>query len=366
MASEDRATLILADYRSQKHIYDDLSEAIKELLERLLEEAKIRVHSITFRGKEPEMLEEKLNRPGKEYTNLKEVTDLAGIRVIAYFGDDVDAIGTLIESEFLIDQENSIDKRQTMEPDRFGYLSMHYVCSLTEPRVQLMEYRRFAGYLFEIQVRSILQHAWAEIEHDLGYKAKEEIPVTLRRRFSRLAGLLEVADDDFMRIRDDLTKYTLQVREQVMASPDALLIDAVSLEAFIKQDPIFTRLDEEIAANVGGVLKTPSVSISEHRVQEMQLVGLQTIEDVRKALQERKGQVIGYSNTVRQGRSFSVSRGVSLYYLFLIMIAESGDEERVTSLLAKAKVTGSASQRAQFARRLISRVRNLPSSKALI
>jgi hypothetical protein len=61
----------------------------------------------------------------------------------------------------------------------------------------LVEYSTHTGVQFEVQIRSTLQHAWAEIEHDRGYKSEVEVARAVRRRFSRLAGLLELADYEF-------------------------------------------------------------------------------------------------------------------------------------------------------------------------
>ena len=98
------------------------------------------------------------------------MTDITGVRVITYFADQVDEIAKVMEGEFNIDIKNSIDKRDILDPDRFGYLSLHYVIvSLSSARCALAEYRSFSELKAEVQVRSILQHAWAEIEHDLGY-----------------------------------------------------------------------------------------------------------------------------------------------------------------------------------------------------
>ena len=107
---------------------------------------------------------------------------LYGARLITYFADEVEHLASLVETEFEIDRVNSVDKRQTQEPDRFGYLSVHYIAELKDTRTSLPEYRRFKGVKFEVQVRSILQHTWAEIEHDLQYKNVEAIPRELRRR----------------------------------------------------------------------------------------------------------------------------------------------------------------------------------------
>jgi putative GTP pyrophosphokinase len=80
-------------------------------------------------------------------------------------------VAELIEREFVIDRDNTVDKRKQLDPDRFGYLSLHHIVQLGPTRSQLVEYSSFGGIKAEIQTRSILQHSWAEVEHDLGYKS---------------------------------------------------------------------------------------------------------------------------------------------------------------------------------------------------
>ncbi|MGE3482964.1 MAG: GTP pyrophosphokinase family protein, partial [Gammaproteobacteria bacterium] len=89
-----------------------------------------------------------------------------------------------------------------LEEERFGYQSVHYLVRLSAARAQLAEYERFAGAVTEVQVRTILQHAWAEIEHDIQYKSSAAIPRDIRRRFMALAGMLELADREFQAIQD--------------------------------------------------------------------------------------------------------------------------------------------------------------------
>ena len=166
-----------------------------------------------------------------KYHALAEVTDLCGARIITYFEDQVDEISALVENEFEIDRVNSIDKRQSGDSYRFGYVSVHYIANLKNPRAELPEYRRFRNIRFELQIRSILQHAWAEIEHDLQYKSQLAVPRELRRRFARLAGLLEVADAEFKGIRDSISSYQRHVAVAVASSPKEVSVDRDSLEA---------------------------------------------------------------------------------------------------------------------------------------
>lgn len=83
------------------------------------------------------------------------------MRIITYFSEDVDKIASIIQSEFEVDEHNSVDKRIKLDPVRFGYLSLHYVVKLNSTRVRLSEYIIFKDLKVEIQIRSILQHAWA-------------------------------------------------------------------------------------------------------------------------------------------------------------------------------------------------------------
>lgn len=193
------------DYEAVAKPLQGFKVSVESLIQTLLEIEGIRVHSVTSRIKSKASVRQKLQHPDKERT-LSNLTDLLGVRIITYFQDEVNAVAELVESEFIVDPENSGDKRKLLDPDRFGYLSRHYVLQLSSGRSTLPENRAYKDIKFEVQIRSILQHAWAEIEHDTGYKSESEVPETIRRRFSRLAGLLELADDEFLGIREELTK----------------------------------------------------------------------------------------------------------------------------------------------------------------
>lgn len=118
---------------------------------------------------------------------------------------------------------------------------------LNESRSALAEYARFAGTKAEIQIRSILQHAWAEIEHDLGYKTKLGVPRDIRREFSRIAGLLEIADVEFTRVREALRTYEGEVSARIETAPADVLLDAASLTSFLSSSSLIRSLGEELA-----------------------------------------------------------------------------------------------------------------------
>lgn len=320
-------------YRSQQGLYALFGKTLHTLLGRVLQEQGIAIHSLTYRVKEPALLEEKLTRPGKNYEQLADVTDLLGLRIITYFADDVDRVMALIDQELEVDAERSVDKRPINDPDRFGYASVHRICKLPEVRTQLSEYRPFAGLGCEIQIRSILQHAWAEIEHDLGYKAAKGIPVHLRRRFSMLAGLLELADDQFMRLRDELTQYSVKVTDEVQTNPASVAVDSVSLDSFIRTNPLVRQLDQEISVIRGRPLtENPSKVLVEARVEELQGLGITTIAELVGTLgdcQELVRLLAGEVYRSDPKRSYPMSRGGSLSLLVQVLIGRLESEAEI-------------------------------------
>jgi len=215
---------ILDDFDRRAKTFQGLCDYLQSVLPALLKSHKIRFHKLEGRVKKRKSLEEKLTRPDKNYTTLDNVTDICGLRIITHYKSEVDQIATIIEREFAIDRDNSVDKRIYTDPDRFGYVSLHYVISLPEARLTLTECKAWKGYKAEIQIRTILEHAWAEIEHDLGFKSSVAVPREVKRRFARLAALLELADDEFADdefagIKADLAQYTAKVSERAQNCP---------------------------------------------------------------------------------------------------------------------------------------------------
>jgi len=209
---------ILELYKENYPIYNDFANIIQKLIITLLIEKNIRVHSVISRIKEETSLKNKINKNLKKYTKIEDITDLCGIRIITYFEDDVDQVAEIIQKVLAIDLINAVDKRKLLAATEFGYLSLHLIASLTTKQLQLSTYKKYENCKIEIQICSILQHAWAEIEHDLGYKSQTAISYDVRRRFSRLAGLMEIADIEFRELRNDLQPSRLLVPKPVFSS----------------------------------------------------------------------------------------------------------------------------------------------------
>jgi putative GTP pyrophosphokinase len=338
---------ILQEFDRKETLLRGFSEACERLTKQILSSENLRVHSVTSRVKERPKLE-KIKREGKDYRDLGTITDVVGVRIITHFEDDVDQIGKVIEREFYIDKDNSIDKRKALDPDRFGYLSLHYISMIRADRCKLIEYKQYAGLVFEIQIRSILQHAWAEIEHDLGYKSGSAIPAPVRRQFSRLAGLLELADTEFSHIRDELSHYAERVQKDIFQNATEVTLDDVSLAAFISADVLVEKLDKEIAALAGLELETGRDT--QKLAQELLYAGFETISQVRTALESKQKMVVEQLRQRIKGRESSLtraSRGISLFQLFQITIVEKSGSSGLRKAFEEFEI-GSELHREEF------------------
>ncbi|PUU86996.1 MAG: RelA/SpoT domain-containing protein [Halanaerobium sp.] len=209
MASREKVNQAVLWYESQRNIYRDLRAEVEVILREALNENEIIFHSIESRVKSVESFREKASR--EKYSKpVEEITDLCGVRVITLFEKEIHQISDIIKELFEIDYQRSEDKSDLLEADKMGYKSIHYIAELSADKVARTELEIFAGLKFEIQIRSILQHAWAEIEHDRNYKFKGELPKHLQRRFYALAGMLEIADREFNTLAEEVEKYRQQ------------------------------------------------------------------------------------------------------------------------------------------------------------
>lgn len=131
-------------YRDNYAIYSSFCNKVRDLIKDLIEVNQIPYHSITSRVKEEDSFIKKCDKE-KYIDPISEIMDIAGIRVIAYINSDVDAICKIIRNEFTIDIENSINKAEQLDENEVGYLSIHYVASLNNNRLNLSEYKKFKG-----------------------------------------------------------------------------------------------------------------------------------------------------------------------------------------------------------------------------
>ena len=182
-------------------------------------------------------------------------------------------------------------------------------------------------FRFEIQLRTALQHAWAEVEHDLGYKVDDAVPEAIRRRFSRVAGLLEIADQEFVSIRRQLASSRDEARA-TLAKSGALPIDLVSLDVLIRQ-PELEALDQVVAQSLS--IEVSAVPFFPgYLVNVLRLSGLVTTKDVVNAVAHHgpsvRASLPKYFEFARRSLGFApetiaqVQRGYSLLFVALLSV----------------------------------------------
>ena len=340
---------ILSEYDERSRHYLALAKRIRAKLTTICNNEGVHVHAVSHRVKTRESLLAKLNRPDVSYGALGDLTDVAGVRVITYYASDVARVAEIVQRELVIDEERSIDKGAMLDPDRFGYLSLHYVVSLRERRSRSGRKSSSAGLKAEIQIRSILQHAWAEIEHDLGYKSKHAIPRKARRTFSRLSGLLELADQEFDGVLQSLRDYAGAIAS---APATEVAIDGISLTHFIKTSQALEELEERIRKQVDLPLIFEDW-FAESLVDKLRFVGISDVLRLESELKRLSWMTevtaidhIGSSNYTQ------IHKGVGIYYLCSAFLADAADVNRIEEYLETFSV-GEPKRRQRIAQTIL-------------
>jgi len=276
---------LLDEFRRHHDDLDAQRAALQTAVSDLLGRRDFAIHLVSGRLKSETSLRKKLSRPDRTYARLWDITDLVGLRITTYFEDRIEHVARAIEQAFPVDFDHSADKLSVKDHQRFGYRSLHYVCRLPDATETGLP----PEFRFEIQLRTVLQHAWAEVEHDLGYKSPDVVPDALRRRFTRVAGLLEIADEEFVAVRREIERYT-RAAEDALADPEQPFpLDLISLHSVARSAEV-RALDERIAAQLGRPLAT-DVFFPDYLVRMLRRSGLATTTDLYRSLRENREHV---------------------------------------------------------------------------
>lgn len=168
----------LSQYIKEYDYYDAASRIAAQQIDTKLQASGIRA-IVTSRAKNPKRLEEKISKrikQGRKYESIddiyKDIVDLAGIRIALYFNGEREEVEKLINEVYFVTEpakvftgttDPSYDKRFS------GYWASHYRVNLRKESLTDVQ-QRYIKARIEIQVASVLMHAWSEVEHDLVYK----------------------------------------------------------------------------------------------------------------------------------------------------------------------------------------------------
>ena len=325
-----KCRLILEDYRKQKETFLALGDVVHQMLSEITEELGLSVLAIEHRVKTEKSLSGKLERKGDSYSSLDDITDILGCRIVCFLADEIDKIGKKIEERFVVDWENSSDKRALIKEDTFGYLSLHYICSLPQGGEWPSE---LCGKRFEIQIKTILQHAWSVIHHDIGYKSDFGVPRAINRQFARLAGLLELADDEFVRARDNMAEYTEDIRKRIITDDaDDVVINMISLNEYVLHNEKMQSLIKEISDISGAEI---NVIDPEGYIPQLAYLGITKLGDIEVMISENHDLAIRLAEQALSSADLDiVSSSVALRFLCRAELLNKGyDFDRIVEFL---------------------------------
>ena len=302
---------LMRQYRELKPVLEQLAKDAYDLMRRTLRQQGIYVTAIEYRVKTEKSLAGKLELKGAKYKSIEDVTDLLGLRVITFYTDEVDKVAAIAKRIFDVDWQESVDKRKLHQLDSFGYNSLHYICRMKE-----------GGPRFEIQMRTALQHVWSTIEHDTGYKGEVKIPREYMRQFSRLAGMLELVDDEFSRLRIVLTEYRRQIQSLVKNGKlDDVPLSSETFRNFLELHP-FNRLNGRIAAvnqaEIFPVSMMPYLPVLES-------LGMESLGDVQRLIDENSDDAYQLALSQLAVTDLDIlSSSAALQYLCLVYVLKHG------------------------------------------
>lgn len=348
--------MILEEYRENRGTFLELEKVVRDILKKMLRDNNIYVAAIESRVKEEKSLAGKLERKGHKYSFLSDITDIFGARVVTFYLEEVDKIAVLVEKAFEVDWENSVDKRKMLELDRFGYMSLHYICKIPQTLYYNPEYPAINDFPFEIQMRTTLQHAWAVLDHDTGYKSGVEVPKEHLRNINRLAGLLELADEQFSRIRTEITEYRRRIQTLVAdGNFDEVNLDGDTFRSYLELDPFKKLIAQMASINQAEIYKDSMWQYLPVLIN-MGMNNLGDVERMRKEFSEA-----AYQLTLHQmaGTDLDIiAQSLALQNLCAVYIVKNGGgEESLVKMFEQ--LNGASNYTRSRAHRIMEEIKNI-------
>lgn len=278
-------SMLLEQYHERLPIYRKLQDVAMQKLNEMIAQSGLELNAVESRIKSEASLVGKLRLKGHKYSDLSNITDIFGARIITFYNEDVDRIASMAETLFDVDWANSVDKRKMHETSSFGYNSLHYICKMPRELYEDPEYPMLNEWAFELQMRTALQHVWSAIQHDIGYKTDIETPTEYHRSLGRLAGMLELADNEFSRIRAEISAYRRKMRSLLdNGRLEEVSLDGDTFASYLQKGP-FDVLNRKIAG-INQAELYPSSTVP--YLQVFHNLGMKTLADVDRLFEENQ------------------------------------------------------------------------------
>lgn len=254
-----------SNYNSKAGLYQNLVEQTVQQLKFLLKKDDIKLgFAIESRVKDLDSIKDKCNRYDLLINDVSEINDIAGIRLVTLFRDEIPKIEILIESNFKIIRKENTEGR--LEDNQFGYGSIHYEVIPPDEWFNLPTLNNLKNLKIEVQVRTAAQHIWAATSHILQYKREEDIPLPLRRTINRTAALLETVDLEFERVKAERLKFLSSLSS--MTNDVKLNVDTLK---YVMQETIPLKLQTEDGGH-------------SHLLEDLKNLGIESVEQLKALL----------------------------------------------------------------------------------
>lgn len=314
--------MLLEEYRDLKPVYEKMQNVVLPAIQDCLKKNNLMVTAIESRIKAEESLVGKLKRKGHKYASMLDITDILGMRIITFYLDEVDKISAFVEQMFDMDWKNSVDKRKQRSLDSFGYVSLHYICRIPKELYFDPEMPQINEIRFEIQMRTALQHVWSNLDHEICYKAGLEIPQEYLRTLNRLAGLMELADTEFARLRTDINNYRFKIESFMQEGKlSEVTLSEGSFARYLEMEP-FKRLNERIAAiNQAEIHHSNLMPF----YQALKNMGFTTLGDVESMRRENEADAFRFAvHRIGKTDLDIVSSTIGLQYICSVYLLKKG------------------------------------------
>lgn len=259
------------------------------------------IHRIHVRVKRPESAADKILRKpdrfpdGFQHSSLSRMRDAVGARIVVYFLDNLSMVDAELRNcqglEISPDEPpvayvgaqgehflKTTGIQAVIDQKSSGYVSIHYIARLRNSAIPLSE-----RPWFEIQVRTLVEDAWAEVEHVLGYKPERKTSFAVRRQFQLISRHLQTIDEHFNFLYDELTRF--------------------------QQEGLFRDVDLLNAENLPAVLSSVGIGCSQRELDGMLKLlssrGVSTVGDLRSLCTSERIGWIRDAHREAEGREAS-------------------------------------------------------------
>lgn len=191
-------------WKEEEPKYKNLGVIVSDFIQKQITDYEL-LPEIQYRTKDLISIIKKIKKKQeKKHYTFQDLKDKLGFRIICLFQEDMKEIEKFISENFKI--INIEHKKDNLDFNTLNYVSDHYDVKINTCIEEFSDKKLLdlEHYIFEIQVRTLNQHAWSNTSHSLSYKQEQELPPILKRKIYRLLSLYELADDEFSSVNKAL------------------------------------------------------------------------------------------------------------------------------------------------------------------